>query len=262
MLTTLQAAVRKGVRIVGINPLIEAGLQGFAHPQEPIGMMGVATPLASEYLQVRIGGDQALYKGLAKALLEMDQHRAGEGIDPAFVRTHTIGYEEYAGHLKSLRLGGPRTRQRDRALRDRTHRRSLCQGPQDRHLLGDGSDPTAARRCDDSGGCRFPPFARCDQPARCGALSGAGPFQRAGDRTMGVFHLMPDAYSDALEERYGFTAPREEGFDVVHAIRAMHEGKVGVFIGLGGNFLQASPDTAFPRQRCSRANLRSRFPPS
>src|SRR3954462_5779749 len=33
MLTTLQAAARRGCRIVSINPLLEAGLNHFKHPQ-------------------------------------------------------------------------------------------------------------------------------------------------------------------------------------------------------------------------------------
>ena len=37
MLTTLQAAKRRGCRIVSVNPLRERGLVRFAHPQEPLG---------------------------------------------------------------------------------------------------------------------------------------------------------------------------------------------------------------------------------
>jgi anaerobic selenocysteine-containing dehydrogenase len=38
--------------------------------------------------------------------------------------------------------------------------------------------------------------------------------------------------------------PRHNGHNVVEAIHAMLEGRAKVFIGLGGNFAQATPDTA------------------
>ena len=64
-----------------------------------------------------------------------------------------------------------------------------------------------------------------------------------GDRTMGVWERMPDRFLDALRDEFGFEPPREHGFDTVDAIRAMRDGKVRVFLGLGGNFVSAAPDT-------------------
>ncbi|MFP3693316.1 CbbBc protein, partial [Burkholderia sp. SIMBA_048] len=52
-----------------------------------------------------------------------------------------------------------------------------------------------------------------------------------------------DAFLDRLGEVYGFEPPREHGLDVVNTIQAMLDGKVKVFIGLGGNFSIATPDT-------------------
>ncbi|MEZ0274498.1 MAG: molybdopterin-dependent oxidoreductase, partial [Roseimicrobium sp.] len=54
MLSALQSAVRKGAKVISVNPLIEAGLLGFKHPQEVLGMAGLATKLTSQFLQVKI----------------------------------------------------------------------------------------------------------------------------------------------------------------------------------------------------------------
>lgn len=43
---------------------------------------------------------------------------------------------------------------------------------------------------------------------------------------------------------FAFTPPRRHGFDAVGTIRAMRDGRVRVFLGMGGNFVAASPDTA------------------
>ncbi|HBQ80591.1 MAG TPA: CbbBc protein, partial [Erwinia persicina] len=48
---------------------------------------------------------------------------------------------------------------------------------------------------------------------------------------------------DALERRFQFQVPRDNGHNVVEAIHAMLEGRSKVFIGLGGNFAQATPDS-------------------
>src|SRR5262249_9929388 len=65
-----------------------------------------------------------------------------------------------------------------------------------------------------------------------------------GDRTMGIWEKMPDAFLDKLRGEFGFEPPRAHGFDTVNSIRAMRDGKVKVFFALGGNYVAATPDTA------------------
>lgn len=60
---------------------------------------------------------------------------------------------------------------------------------------------------------------------------------------MGIFERMPDSFHDALDREFSFTSPREHGTDTVAAIRAMRDRKARVFMGLGGNFARATPDT-------------------
>ncbi|MCB9789157.1 MAG: molybdopterin-dependent oxidoreductase, partial [Deltaproteobacteria bacterium] len=86
MLTTLQAAARRGARIVSINPLREPGMGRFKHPQEVFRLLGAGTRMATDHLQVRINGDVALLQGLAKALLELEDQRPGRVLDRAFIQ--------------------------------------------------------------------------------------------------------------------------------------------------------------------------------
>ena len=88
MLSSLQAAKRNGAKIVAVNPMKEAGLLGFAHPQEVRGMLGMATPLADQYLQVKINGDMALLKGMQKALLAAETEAPGTVLDQKFIDQH------------------------------------------------------------------------------------------------------------------------------------------------------------------------------
>lgn len=76
-----------------------------------------------------------------------------------------------------------------------------------------------------------------------------------GDRTMGINERPPVALLDALERRFGFAVPRHNGHNTVEAIRAMLDGKARVFIGLGGNFAQATPDTERTAQALRNCEL-------
>ena len=64
-----------------------------------------------------------------------------------------------------------------------------------------------------------------------------------GDRTMGIWESPPAHFLDRLQAEFGFQPPREDGYDTVDAIRALRDGQAKIFIGLGGNFVQAAPDT-------------------
>ena len=64
-----------------------------------------------------------------------------------------------------------------------------------------------------------------------------------GDRTMGIYEKPREEFLQRLDNRFGFTSPREHGYDVVDAIEAMRDGKAKVFIAMGGNFISATPDS-------------------
>jgi molybdopterin-dependent oxidoreductase alpha subunit len=64
-----------------------------------------------------------------------------------------------------------------------------------------------------------------------------------GDRTMGIWEQMPDDWLDRLGTEFDFEPPREHGYDTVGCIQAMQRGAVRVFIGMGGNFVRATPDS-------------------
>nr|WP_272210704.1 hypothetical protein [Marinicella sp. W31]MDC2876610.1 hypothetical protein [Marinicella sp. W31] len=53
------------------------------------------------------------------------------------------------------------------------------------------------------------------------------------------------ALLDALETVFGFSPPRENGNSTIEAIGAMISGRSRAFVGLGGNFARAVPDSGF-----------------
>ncbi|MDT0379943.1 FdhF/YdeP family oxidoreductase [Streptomyces sp. DSM 42041] len=249
MLSALEEAKRAGARILTVNPLPEAGLARFRNPQTARGLAGRGTRLTDLFLQIRIGGDQALFRALARLVLE------AEATDDAFIAEHTHGFDTYAATARAaswdetLRATGLTREEIERAGRMvlASRRTVVCWAmglTQHKHavptireivnlllLRGDVGRPG-------SGVC----------PVR-------GHSNVQGDRTMGIFERPAPAFLDALEAEFGFAPPRRHGYDVVRAIRALRDGNAKVFLAMGGNFVAASPDTAVTEDAMRRARL-------
>jgi molybdopterin-dependent oxidoreductase alpha subunit len=246
MLTALQAAKRAGAKIVGVNPLREAGLIGFKHPQE---VLRRATTLSDLFLQVRINGDVALFQGLGKALLE-----AG-AVDEAFVRDRTEGFAAYADRLRNSNwadieagcgVGQPEIRAAAEMLAAR-ERIIVC------WAMGLTQHANAVDNVREvvnvlllRGAIGKPGAGVC--PVR-------GHSNVQGDRTMGIWEKPSPAFLDALERATGIRAPREHGLDTVEAIHALHARRAKIFFALGGNFLSATPDTEYTASALRNARL-------
>ena len=94
-----------GAKIVAVNPLPEAGLLRFKNPQNAAGCSAAGTPLADRFLQIRVGGDLALFRALGRLLLEAEDAAPGTVLDHAFIDEHTHGFEEYAEALRQRSTG-------------------------------------------------------------------------------------------------------------------------------------------------------------
>jgi molybdopterin-dependent oxidoreductase alpha subunit len=243
MMTTLQAAARRGCQIVAINPLPEVALSRFAHPQHPLEALGGGTPIASMFLPVRVGGDVALLKGVMKELLDEDLRRLGHAVDHAFVQRHTEGFAAFAAALAAepwdrlvAESGIAREAMRGLAeLLAGTHKIIACWAmglTQHEHAIANIQE--IANLLLMRGALGRPGAGLC--PVR-------GHSNVQGDRTMGIDHRPGAALLDALARRFGFSPPRAHGLDVVGTIEAMRAGQVRLLFALGGNFLSAAPDT-------------------
>ena len=245
MLSTLLAAKRRGCTIVHINPLPEAGLTRFKHPQEVWTWLGSGTKLADLFLQVRINGDVALLKGLMKEVLDAEERRAGKVLDRDFINEYTTGFEEFRDALRQVHVGdildqsGITKAKIEEAARIflESERVIFC------WAMGLTQHKNAVANIQEivnlmmlRGQMGKPGAGLC--PVR-------GHSNVQGDRTMGIWEQPNEEFLDKLGAEFNFAAPRRHGLDTVHAIQAMYEGKAKVFFALGGNFLSATPDTEF-----------------
>ncbi|MGW0838660.1 FdhF/YdeP family oxidoreductase [Streptomyces sp. NPDC002787] len=243
MLSALEETKRRGGRVVAVNPLPEAGLLRFKHPQKARGVLGRGTAIADQFLQIRPGGDLALFQALNLLLLQAEDERPGTVLDREFIAAHTTGFDEFAAHirktdwadvLEATGLSREEIEEVHARVRD-SGRIIVCWAmglTQHKHGV-----PTIREVVNFlllRGNIGRPGAGVC--PVR-------GHSNVQGDRTMGIWERMPQPFLDALEREFAFTPPTEHGLDSVDAIRAMLEGRAKVFLGVAGNFVRATPDS-------------------
>ena len=243
MLSVLETAKRNGARIIAINPLPEAGLRGFKDPQRVSGLLRGGTDIADDFLQIRIGGDMALFQGLGRLLLEADDRSPGTVVDREFIDKHCAGFAEYEANLRQVDLdtvleatGLTRAQLDETATALAASERTItCWAmglTQQRHAVATIEEATNLLLL--RGMIGKPGAGVC--PVR-------GHSNVQGDRTMGIFEKMPEEFLAALDREFDMSSPREHGLDTVDSIRAMRDGRAKVFVAMGGNFVAATPDT-------------------
>ncbi|OWV80489.1 CbbBc protein [Rhizobium sp. R635] len=260
MLGDLRRAAIRGARVVVFNPLRERGLERFSDPQDKIEMLrGGSTDIASHYLQPHLGGDMAAVRGMAKAVLAAEDAAAAAGLpsvlDHAFLAEHCAGFAEYRAAVEAT--GWAEIEDQSGLSRKEIEKaaevyikaeRVICTWAMGvtQHLHSVATIREIANFMFLRGNIGKPGAGLC--PVR-------GHSNVQGDRTVGINEKPSDDFLDALEKHFGFAVPRDHGHNVLAAIGAMLDGSAEAFIGLGGNFARATPDSALVEKALRRLKL-------
>lgn len=255
MLSALTKGKKNGAKIMAVNPLPEAGLKGFRNPQEVRALLNKPYELSDLYLPVKINGDMALLKALQILVLEEEAKNPGKVLDKDFITNKTAGFNELVEELKRYDLnflseecGIPVENLREAAQMIASRKRIIiCWG------MGITQQHNGVEMIYNivnlllmKGSIGIPGGGAC--PVR-------GHSNVQGNRTLLINHHPTTEQLDRLEEYYGFKVPRKGGYDVVNALKAMHEGKVKFMFCMGGNFLSAAPDTTFTAEAMRKLEM-------
>ncbi len=255
MLATLQQAARRGVTIVSVNPLAEVGLTRFKHPKDVLHLFGAGTKIAKHFVQVRLSGDLAFFKGLCKEILEEESRNPGNVIKRSFIDDKTCGFEDFRAAISAVpwseiveQSGVSRSQIREIAqvvMQSKSMIACWAMGlTQQRRAVATIQEVVNLMLLG----------AHMGRPG-AGVCPVRGHSNVQGDRTMGIWERMPESFLDKLRDVFGFEPPRKHGWDVVDSIKAMHRGDAKVFFAMGGNFLSATPDTEFTAEALRRCQL-------
>jgi molybdopterin-dependent oxidoreductase alpha subunit len=255
MLTALQQAKKNGAKIISVNPLPEAGLIGFRHPQNPADLIGKATAITDLWLTVRINEDVALLKAILKLLVKKESEAPGSVFDLDFINECTDGYEAFIDDLN--RYSFTSLASACGVEESVIHEAANLIASSKKIIVCWAMGLTQHKNAVDNireivnlllvkGSIGKPGAGTC--PVR-------GHSNVQGDRTMGIYERPKPEFLDRLQHVFGFDPPRKAGYDTVETIQAMADGKVKVFFALGGNFLSATPDTEFTGRALQQCDL-------
>ncbi|KNY15670.1 CbbBc protein [Shinella sp. SUS2] len=260
MLGDLRRAALRGARIVVFNPIRERGLERFSDPQDKIEMLrGGSTDIASHYFQPQLGGDMAAVRGMAKAVLAAEDAAVAAGLPPvldhAFLAEHCVDFSAYRAAVEATgwseiedQSGLTRAEIERAAAVYMQAERVICTWAMGvtQHVHSVATIREIANFMFLRGNIGRPGAGLC--PVR-------GHSNVQGDRTVGINEKPPEAFLDALEREFGFSPPRQHGHNVLSAIGAMLDGSAEAFIGLGGNFARATPDSTLVETALRRLKL-------
>ena len=255
MLSALGETKKRGGKIITINPLPEVGLMRYNDPQNPIKWIGKGQKLTDVFLQVKINGDVALLKIILKLLWQKEQETPGAIFDHEFIKTNTTGYEDFITDVETYSIEKliPQTGidfkiiEEAATLIAQKKKIIIC------WAMGLTQHKNSVDNIRELVNLLLLKGSIGKQGAGTCPVRGHSNVQ--GDRTMGIWEKPKEAFLDNLEKEFNFKARRKHGYDVVDAIEAMHQKKARVFIGMGGNFLSATPDTEYTAKALQNCDL-------
>ncbi len=255
MLSTLQKAKQSGAKIIHVNPLPEAGMKRFRHPQKVSGWLGKGTELADVFAQVRINGDVAFFKGVMKHLLHEEARRDTEVIARQWIRKKTLGLRTFGEDL--LRESWGVIVEESGVSKEQIVEIAEMVIAAERIIvcwaMGLTQHKNAVANVQSIVNLLL--MKGCIGKPGAGVCPVRGHSNVQGDRTVGITPRPSKDFLKRLGKAFKFEPPEESGYDTVEAIKAMREGKAKVFFAMGGNFLSAAPDTEFTAEGLQRCRL-------
>jgi molybdopterin-dependent oxidoreductase alpha subunit len=246
MLHELEDCAKHGVPIIIFNPLRERGFERFTNPQSPTEMLvKPATPISSQYHQIKVGGDKATLVGLCKAIFEMDDAAKAEGrrvLDAAFIEEHTHGFVPFESAVRGW--DWPEIEHRSGLTRDALRAAAAAYANANAAMIAYGMGLTQQ-----VGGVENVQLVvnllllrgNIGKPG-AGVLPVRGHSNVQGQRTVGITEKPELVPNDKLKELYGFDPPQEKGMNCVEAAEGIVSGKVKAMLQLGGNLVRSLPE--------------------
>jgi molybdopterin-dependent oxidoreductase alpha subunit len=237
----------KGVRdrdgkVIIINPAKEPGLVRFAVPKSAKSMITGGTWIASEYLQPAIGSDIALFKGIAKSVLE----KQGENID--FITQHTEQFDAFRRDIENTHW--QTIEQTTGISREQIHKVADQYIAAQHVIFAWGMGMTHHQH-----GVENIEYisnlallrGMIGKPGT-GLLPLRGHSNVQGIGTIGVKPVLAEDIFHNIESELGVQLPTSKGMDTLACIEAAHKDGIDTALIMGGNLYGATPNSTWAKE--------------
>jgi len=246
----LKACRDRGGNVIIVNPAKEPGLVKFAVPKSPKSMLAGGSEIASVYLQPRIGADIALFKGLAKAIIE------GGHLDQRFIGAYTEDFETFAADITSTdwdvieKQCGVSHEDLERAagIYGQAQSTVFAWGMGMTHHVHGVENIEYISNLALLRGMIGRPGA--------GLLPLRGHSNVQGIGTIGVKPVLAEDVVKRMEDAFGLSMPKGEGLDTMAAMQTANAGDIDACVIMGGNLFAANPDAAWAERSLQKIGFK------
>ncbi|MCA9482913.1 MAG: FdhF/YdeP family oxidoreductase [Nitrospina sp.] len=243
---TLMDIRRRGGKVVVVNPARERGLEWFHVPSDPSSLL-FGSSIASTYLQPHIGGDIALFTGIAKALLEQAEEDPAV-LDRNFIEHSTEQFSAFKEFVDASswdqieQQSGIDRGEIEKTARDYARAQNVVFAwamGLTHHAHGVDNIQSLVNLALLRGMVGRP---------HAGLLPLRGHSNVQGIGSIGVTPQLKPNLREQMEAIYGFQFPETPGWDTLTCMEAAKEGRIDFAWNLGGNLFGANPDSDFTEQ--------------
>lgn len=241
---------RRGGTVVVVNPMREAGLVRFAAPKMVSSMLKGGDEVASHYLQPRIGTDIALFKAIAKAVLEAD------GVDHEFIDEHC---EDYPILERSIGLQSWEALTAECGVDEVSIRQVAdCYLGSKRSIFAWGMGMTHHQH----GVQNIEWISNLALLRGMVGKTGAGLLPLRGHSnvqgigTIGVKPVLSKDVFARIEQHFDIRLPTSAGMHTLESLERAHNGGIAAALMMGGNLFAATPDRDWAQEALDRIDFK------
>ncbi len=252
----LYLARKRGLRVAVVNPYREPGLDRYWVPSNLESAL-FGTRMTDEWFGVHTGGDVAFIDGVLKCLI------AAGGVDEAFVRQHTTGWDELCDRLAALSFedlerwsGATRADMERFATMYAAARAAILVWSMGmtQHVCGTDNVLSIVNLALARGNVGRPGAGLMPIRGHSGVQGGAemGAYATA---LPGAVPIGPESAA-ALAGDYGFPVRPDPGLSAAELVDAAGRGELELLWSSGGNFLDTLPDPRAVRAALEQVPVR------
>lgn len=244
---------RRGGQVIVINPARELGLERFSVPSD-IRSLLFGSDIASTYIQPNIGGDIALFKGIAKGLFQIEGERPGT-LAQEFITNHTNDYEIFKNGIETTTWeliekdsGLART-----TIEDIANKYSRAKNVVFAWAMGLTHHTHGVDNIQEIVNLAL--LRGMIGRENAGLLPLRGHSNVQGIGSIGFTPKLKQTVYDNLKNRLKVSLPEEQGLDTLSCMELAHQGKFKFAWNLGGNLFGSNPDSHFAEEALSQIDF-------
>lgn len=238
LMRSLMVVRRNGGQVVVVNPLKETGLVNFRVPSDVRSLL-FGSEIASNYVQLHIGGDIGFLTGIAKVILDRNLQ------DTAYIDQATEGFNPFSEHVKQTSWNvieaqsgvsqAVITAIAEKYLQSKQAIFAWTMGIT-HHLHGVDNVRSIVNLALLRGMVGKP-------HAGCLPIRGHSNVQGIG--TVGVTPTLKASIVERMVKRLGVEPPKQPGLDTMACMHGAEKGELTTAVCLGGNLYGSNPDSTF-----------------